>query len=86
MSERSRNRHIILISALILFAAVLMAATPQQKAAKPSDTAIPGGILKITASLSPASAKVGDTVTIIEHRPMSARKRWHLSKIVEKAV
>jgi len=29
---------------------------------------------------------IGDTVTIIEHRPMSARKRWHLSKIVEKAV
>ncbi len=29
---------------------------------------------------------IGDTVTIIEHRPLSARKRWHLSKIVEKAV
>ena len=29
---------------------------------------------------------MGDTVMIIEHRPMSARKRWHLSKIVEKAV
>jgi 30S ribosomal protein S17 len=29
---------------------------------------------------------VGDTVSIIEHRPMSARKRWHLVKIMEKAV
>jgi small subunit ribosomal protein S17 len=29
---------------------------------------------------------IGDTVTIVEHRPLSARKRWHLSKIVEKAV
>jgi small subunit ribosomal protein S17 len=29
---------------------------------------------------------IGDTVTITEHRPMSARKRWHLLKIVEKAV
>ena len=28
---------------------------------------------------------LGDTVTIIEHRPLSARKRWHLAKIVEKA-
>jgi 30S ribosomal protein S17 len=29
---------------------------------------------------------IGDTVSIIEHRPMSARKRWHLSEIVVKAV
>jgi small subunit ribosomal protein S17 len=29
---------------------------------------------------------IGDTVTIIESRPLSARKRWALSKIVEKAV
>lgn len=29
---------------------------------------------------------IGDTVSIIEHRPMSARKRWHLSTIIEKAV
>jgi small subunit ribosomal protein S17 len=29
---------------------------------------------------------VGDTVSIIEHRPLSARKRWHLEKIMEKAV
>jgi len=29
---------------------------------------------------------IGDTVTILEHRPMSARQRWPLSKIVEKAV
>ena len=29
---------------------------------------------------------IGDTVSIIEHRPLSARKRWHLEKIMEKAV
>jgi len=29
---------------------------------------------------------IGDTVSIIEHRPLSARKRWHLDKIMEKAV
>lgn len=30
--------------------------------------------------------KNGDKVQIIEHRPLSAKKRWHLHKIVEKAV
>lgn len=29
---------------------------------------------------------VGDKVRIVEHRPLSRRKRWHLVKIVEKAV
>ncbi len=29
---------------------------------------------------------VGDKVSIVESRPLSARKRWHLEKIVEKAV
>jgi small subunit ribosomal protein S17 len=29
---------------------------------------------------------IGDKVSIIEHRPLSARKRWHLVKIMEKAV
>jgi small subunit ribosomal protein S17 len=29
---------------------------------------------------------VGDTVRIIEHRPLSRRKRWHLVTIMEKAV
>jgi small subunit ribosomal protein S17 len=29
---------------------------------------------------------VGDKVQIIEHRPLSRRKRWHLVKIIEKAV
>ena len=28
---------------------------------------------------------IGDKVQIIEHRPLSARKRWHLVKIMEKA-
>ncbi|MEF3697518.1 30S ribosomal protein S17 [Desulfolutivibrio sp.] len=29
---------------------------------------------------------MGDTVRIIEHRPLSRRKRWHLVQIMEKAV
>ncbi|MDQ7031208.1 MAG: 30S ribosomal protein S17 [Desulfonauticus sp.] len=29
--------------------------------------------------------KVGDKVEIIESRPLSARKRWHLVRIIEKA-
>ncbi len=29
---------------------------------------------------------IGDMVSIIEHRPLSARKRWHLVKVMEKAV
>ncbi len=29
---------------------------------------------------------IGDKVQIIEHRPISARKKWHLSKVIEKAV
>ncbi len=31
-------------------------------------------------------SQLGDKVQIIEHRPLSARKRWHLNKILEKAV
>jgi small subunit ribosomal protein S17 len=30
-------------------------------------------------------AQVGDTVEISEHRPISARKRWTLVKVVQKA-
>lgn len=30
--------------------------------------------------------KVGDKVQIIEYRPLSRRKRWHLVKVLEKAV
>ncbi len=30
--------------------------------------------------------KIGDKVQIIEHRPLSRRKRWHLDKVLEKAV
>mgnify|MGYP006280129721 CR=1 FL=1 len=29
---------------------------------------------------------IGDKVQIIEHRPLSRRKRWQLHKILEKAV
>ncbi|KUJ95033.1 MAG: small subunit ribosomal protein [Desulfonauticus sp.] len=29
--------------------------------------------------------KIGDKVEIIESRPLSARKRWHLVRIIEKA-
>ena len=31
-------------------------------------------------------AKVGDTVVIVESRPLSKRKRWALVRIVERAV
>ncbi len=31
-------------------------------------------------------SKIGDKVQIIEHRPLSARKKWHLNKVLEKAV
>jgi len=31
-------------------------------------------------------AKVGDTVEIVESRPLSARKRWRLRKIVKRGV
>ena len=30
--------------------------------------------------------KVGDKVEVIEHRPLSKRKRWHLLRIIDKAV
>lgn len=30
-------------------------------------------------------AKIGDTVKIMESRPLSSRKRWRLMEIVEKA-
>ena len=29
---------------------------------------------------------IGDKVQIVEHRPLSARKRWHWKKIIEKAL
>lgn len=28
---------------------------------------------------------IGDKVQIIEHRPISLRKKWHLNKVIEKA-
>jgi len=30
--------------------------------------------------------RVGDKVQIIEHRPLSAHKNWHLVKIIERAL
>ena len=32
------------------------------------------------------SAKVGDTVEIVETRPQSRRKRWSLKRVVRKAI
>ena len=32
------------------------------------------------------AAKIGDTVEIVETRPMSRRKRWALTRVVRKAV
>jgi small subunit ribosomal protein S17 len=31
------------------------------------------------------TAKTGDTVVIVESRPLSARKRWVVTRVVEKA-
>jgi small subunit ribosomal protein S17 len=31
------------------------------------------------------AAKLGDTVAIVETRPMSARKRWTVTRVVERA-
>ena len=41
---------------------------------------------KFTAHDPENACSVGDKVEIIEFRPMSASKRWHLVSIVEKAV
>jgi len=32
------------------------------------------------------SAKVGDTVEIVESRPLSARKRWRMRRVVKRGV
>ena len=40
---------------------------------------------KFTAHDPENACAVGDKVKIIEYRPMSASKRWHLVSIVEKA-
>ena len=32
------------------------------------------------------ASKMGDKVQIIEHRPLSARKKWHLNKVLEESV
>ena len=42
--------------------------------------------MKFTAHDPENVCSVGDKVKIIEYRPMSASKRWHLVSIVEKAV
>jgi hypothetical protein len=64
MSEKSFIRCIILIPVLMICASVLMAATPQQKAANPANAPVSDGTMKIAARLDPVSAKVGDTVTL----------------------
>jgi small subunit ribosomal protein S17 len=40
---------------------------------------------KLMAHDEKRSAKVGDTVKIMETRPMSKQKRWRLVEIIEKA-
>jgi small subunit ribosomal protein S17 len=40
---------------------------------------------KLMAHDEKSSAKVGDTVKIMETRPMSKQKRWRLVEIIEKA-
>lgn len=41
---------------------------------------------KVTAHDPENSCGVGDTVKLIEYRPLSKNKRWHLVSILEKAV
>ena len=41
---------------------------------------------KFTAHDPNNEGKVGDKVSIIEFRPMSRNKRWHLVSVLEKAV
>jgi small subunit ribosomal protein S17 len=40
---------------------------------------------KFMAHDESGAAKVGDTVAIVESRPMSRRKRWTVIRVVEKA-
>ena len=40
---------------------------------------------KFMAHVENNEAREGDVVQIMEHRPLSARKRWILHKIVEKS-
>jgi len=40
---------------------------------------------KFLAHNEPGGAKVGDRVTIVETRPMSRRKRWVVTRVVERA-
>lgn len=41
---------------------------------------------KFTAHDPNNECGMGDTVKIVEYRPMSRNKRWHLVSIIEKAV
>ena len=41
---------------------------------------------KFTAHDPSNEGKVGDKVSIIEYRPVSRNKRWHLVSVLEKAV
>ncbi len=41
---------------------------------------------KCTAHDPMNECKIGDKVSIIEYRPMSKNKRWHLLQVIEKAV
>ena len=47
----------------------------------------PAGSIPATKKMIEAQwgAKVGDTVAIVESRPLSRRKRWVLTRVVEKA-
>ncbi len=40
---------------------------------------------KFTAHDPANECKLGDTVKIVEYRPLSRNKRWHLVSIIEKA-
>jgi small subunit ribosomal protein S17 len=40
---------------------------------------------KVMAHDEANSCQIGDTVKVVEHRPLSARKRWMLVEILERA-
>lgn len=41
---------------------------------------------KFTAHDPNNECKIGDTVKIVEYRPLSRNKRWHLVSVLQKAV
>jgi hypothetical protein len=64
MPERLHTFNKIWALALFFCAMALIAGTPQNQTAKQSDAVQPKNAVKLTASLIPPSARIGDTVTL----------------------